>query len=240
MDLSALPWDFVLILFVLGAIVPWRGVVRVRALLSRPKLETSDRLVIYASTMAFQWAAAGATAWRCLAHGWSAPSLGVMLSRPAATISLGAALALVIAGVQVAGLRQLSRIPADRRGVIQEMARKLLPQSLAEALPFVALVCTVSLCEEFLFRGFVFAVFDRLFGGSAAAGILCSAALFGVGHLYQGRRGVGGTFVLGVIFASTRVWTGSLAPSVIAHLVLDLVVGLTAPRVLSQLSGKDA
>ena len=94
----------------------------------------------------------------------------------------------------------------------------------------MALVCTVSLCEEFLYRGFVFSAFERVFGGSAIAAILGSSVLFGVGHVYQGRRGMTNTFVLGAIFAGVRFWTGSLAPPILAHLAVDLVAGLGGSR----------
>ena len=67
MTLFGQPWDLLLIAAVLGIVVPWRGVTRVRALLSRADLRTMDRLVMYASTIAFRWLATGLTVWRCLA-----------------------------------------------------------------------------------------------------------------------------------------------------------------------------
>jgi membrane protease YdiL (CAAX protease family) len=57
-------------------------------------------------------------------------------------------------------------------------------------------------------------------------------ALFGIGHLYQGRRGMTSTFLLGVILASARAWTGSLVPGFAAHFAVDLIAGLVAPRAL--------
>ena len=67
-----------------------------------------------------------------------------------------------------------------------EIASKLMPQNLTEALPFVALVCTVSLCEEFLYRGFVFSAFQRVLAAPRLAAILGSSVLFGVGHVIPG------------------------------------------------------
>ena len=228
------PWDFLVILGVLGIVVPWRGKVRVRALLARPSVEPATRIAMYGSTIAFQWIAATITAWRCYVHGWDAARLGVSLDRTALTIAVGVALASFLALVQLGSLRRLAQMPSEpseRESFVYQMARKLMPQTLVEVLPFVALVCTVSLCEEFLFRGFAFAVFEGV-GGGVAAGIVGSAALFGIAHLYQGRRGVVTTSILGLLFAGTRAYTHSLAPAIMAHLVVDLMAGFMTPRIL--------
>jgi membrane protease YdiL (CAAX protease family) len=66
------------------------------------------------------------------------------------------------------------------------------------------------------------------------AAIFGSAALFAVGHLYQGRPGVMMTFLLGLIFASIRVWTGTLIPCVMVHLVVDSVAGIAGPKLLQR------
>ncbi len=230
MQISLLPRDLAAILLLLGVVVPWRGAVRVRALLARPALSTKERIGIYGSTIAFQWILSGLTIWRCVARGWSLASLGIAMENRPAAIGIGLALASALALVQFVAFRQLRRVAPEQRGRLPEIARKLMPQNLPEALAFVGLVCTVSLCEEFLYRGFVFSVFERVLGGSAIAAILGSSVLFGVGHVYQGRRGMTNTFVLGAIFAGVRFWTGSLAPPILAHLAVDLVAGLGGSR----------
>ena len=58
-----MPWDFILILFVLGVLVPWRGAMRIKRLLAQPALTTSERLSLYASTIAFQWLIVAIVAW---------------------------------------------------------------------------------------------------------------------------------------------------------------------------------
>ena len=219
-----LPWDFLVILVVLAVVVPWRGMVRIRTLLARPGLSSAERIALYGSTIAFQWLAAGITIWRAAAHGFSPAALGLASERPALGIVLGGAMAVLLASLQIASLRQLSRLPLEKRGHVYRVAAKLMPQNLTEALAFVALVGTVSLCEELMYRGFAFAVFKELGGGSAA--VAGSSALFAIGHLYQGRRGVASTFVLGLLLAGARSWSGSLVPPIMAHLAVDLVAGL--------------
>ena len=176
----ALPWDFALILLVLAIVVPWRGTRRVRELLARPVLSSSDRIAMYSSTIGFQWVATGFTVWRVHARFGTTPfvmaNLGLALPHPVRAITVGAGLSLVIAVSQVLSLQAVSRLPAERRGKLFEIASKLMPHTLIEALPFLALVCTVSVCEEFLYRGFAFAVLGEVFG---AFGSGRSLRLFG-------------------------------------------------------------
>jgi len=39
-----MPWDFLLIFFVLAVIVPWRGWVRLQRLLAMPSISSRDRV----------------------------------------------------------------------------------------------------------------------------------------------------------------------------------------------------
>jgi uncharacterized protein len=231
-QLSFLPWDFILIFLALGVIVPWRGAVRVRELLRRPDLQAVDRIAIYATTIAFQWIAAGLTAWRCYARGWTAGQLGISSARPAFQLYVGVSIALALGAVQFVSIRRVREIPPHRRGRLNEITQRLLPRTAFEALPFVALVCTVSVCEEFLYRGFAFGVLYALFNQSVVAAMILSSALFGIGHLYQGVRGATAASILGLILAAVRVWTGSIAPATIIHLAVDLMAGLYGSQAL--------
>ena len=231
MTLFGQPWDLLLIAAVLGIVVPWRGVTRVRALLSRADLRTMDRLVMYASTIAFQWLATGLTVWRCLARGWNPTDMGLALEHTVRPILVGVAIAFVLAIFQVLGIRQMARTPVSQQGILWQLSRKLMPQNAVESFAFIALVSTVSVCEEFLYRGFAFGLFRQLWSSGTAA-LLGSSLLFAIGHLYQGRRGVISTFFLGLIFAAARAWTGNIVPGIIAHFVVDLIAGLLGPRML--------
>ncbi len=227
-----MPWDFALILAVMALVVPWRSAVQVRKLLAQPQISSAERLAIYATTIAFQWGVSGLVAWRCFARGVGFAELGIAL--PDAQLTAWSALGLCVlaTGIQVGGLRQLARRPPAQQGFVGELARKLLPQENIEALAFVALAATVALCEEFLYRGFAFATIEEATGGSQFAASVGSSGLFALAHLYQGRRGLITTFIVGVVFAEVRMWTGSLLAPMAAHLVTDLVAGLLAPRML--------
>lgn len=236
-----MPWDFIAIFLALGVLVPWRGAIRVRKLLARPALSTRDRLYLYASTMAFQWLAAFVVAWRSFARGLSISDLALRsfastgLAEPNLYHVLLATVLLTSlpCTVQFLALRRMPRLPSERRGFIQQMATKIFPQVGIEKLAFAALCATVALCEEFLYRGFAFAALQQATHGVWAISVLGSSILFAAAHLYQGRRGLLSTFLIGVLFASVRAYVHSLAPAVVAHLCVDLIGGLLAPKVFA-------
>lgn len=231
-------WDFIIIFLVLGVFVPWRGSVRVRKLFARPALSTTDRLSLYASTIAFQWLAAFIVAWRSFARGLTASdlALGSFASRAPAEHSLFRALlatlllTALLCTTQFLALRRMPQLPPERRGFVQQMATKIFPQIGIERLAFVALCATVALCEEFLYRGFAFAAIQQATHGMWLASVLGSSILFAAAHLYQGRRGLFSTFLIGVLFASVRAFVHSLAPTIVAHFCVDLLGGLLAPK----------
>ena len=230
---TAIPWDFVLILVVLGTLIPWRGTVRLRRFLRQPELTTADRLSLYASTIAFQWIIAGIVFWRAISRGLSLGKLGVTLPSPWQTTGLAVILTALLCALQFAGLRRTMRMPAGERGRLFQITEKIMPRSFPEVVAFAALACTAGISEELIYRGFVYAVFSRAFAEylfPAFAAVILSAAWFAVAHLYQGPKGILTTFVVGIIFAFSRVYSGSLLPSVVAHAGVDLLAGLYMAR----------
>jgi membrane protease YdiL (CAAX protease family) len=228
-----MPWDFALILVVLGVIVPWRSAARFRSLLARERIDTMDRLVLYASTIAFQWLAVAVVFWRVLARGLDAAALRIAIPEAELVFATAAGLSLLVAANQWYSLKRLARLPPDRRGMMGRIATRLMPQNTIERLAFVGLVVTVALCEEILYRGFVLAALERAFDWWLP-GLVGSSLLFGLAHLYQGGRGIRTTTVVGLAFGAVTLWTGSILPAISAHLVADLVVGLGAPRMLTE------
>jgi membrane protease YdiL (CAAX protease family) len=128
-------------------------------------------------------------------------------------------------------------MPEGKRGSVFAITEKIMPRTSKETLVYAALACTAGISEEFLYRGFVFMAFVRMivnFGPPNALAAILSSAWFSLAHLYQGRRGIITTFVVGLIFACVRVWTGSLVPAVAAHIGIDLAVGICASRCLQK------
>jgi len=236
-NFAAIYWDFGLILAFLAVVIPWRGKIRVGRLMKRPDLGPSDRLSLYGSTIASQWVIAGIVLWRALARGMNLIELGLTVSDPWRMAWMTVALTLILCASQFAGLRRIARIPAEERGALFRITEKIVPRTMTETAAFTVLAITAGLSEELLYRGFVFALFARLFVGAPAqiiyAGCL-SSLWFSGAHLYQGRRGVITTFVVGIIFFSMRVWSGSLLPPMVAHAAVDLLAGICVPRMLGK------
>jgi membrane protease YdiL (CAAX protease family) len=224
-------WDILLIFFVLGVIVPLRGRARLQQLLAKPRVESAERLWLYGSTIAFQWLAAGAAAWRAWAHGFSAEQLGLAIPGRVRLLVITALGAALIVTLQWLNLRRMGRSTSPMRRPLQALAERILPQSMVELVPFFALAITAGLCEEFLYRGFAMAVLSRT-GLPAGVVILLSSILFGLAHLYQGRAGFVSTMVLGILFGISRAALGNLVPVMVWHIGVDLVAGIVGPRYL--------
>jgi uncharacterized protein len=223
-----MPWDFALILIVLGVAVPALGRRRVRQLIAMPDTTKGDRLSLYASTLAFQWLAAGVILWRTSSRGIKPAELGLALFQPRLTITMTVVISLLLLANQLFSIRKLASQPSDLQANVPQLALKIFPRDNVERLAFFALVATVSICEELIYRGFALRAFED-WSHSTLVGILCSSILFSLAHIYQGRRGLISTFTVGVLFAGIRTWTGSLIPPIAAHFVADLTVGLLAP-----------
>jgi membrane protease YdiL (CAAX protease family) len=233
--LHRIPWDFALLFILLGVLIPWRGAARVSALLARESFTVADRLATYASTIALQWTLTAFVAWRCYVRGLTLDNLALTGGVVSRTLPVAFGLTLGLAALQLIGLRQTARSQAPPSRLL-EVTRRLMPCSLIDSLAFVALAMTAALCEEVLYRGFLFEVILRA-SSSALAAIVGSSVFFALAHLYQGRKGAITTLVLGAALAASRFWTGSLIPGMAAHLVVDLMAGFLGPHYLRSASG---
>jgi uncharacterized protein len=227
-----MPWDILLIFIVLAVVIPWRGRVRLKHLLAKPRVESRERIALYVSTIAFQWAAVGVAGWRAWAHGYRSAELGLStganLSRTLEAAVFGT---LILAGLHWVNFRRMGRLFSKLPLRVPAMASRILPQSRSERVPFLVLALTAGLCEEFLYRGFAMAAFARA-GFPIWASVMVSSVLFGIAHLYQGRGGSLGTGILGLLFGVSRTLTGSIWPVAAWHAAIDIVAGIAGPRYL--------
>src|SRR5215468_10184579 len=72
-----MPWDFLLIFFVLAVIVPWRGWTRMQRLQALPQISSRERIGLYLTAMAAQWIITAVVAWRGFSRGFDFPALGI-------------------------------------------------------------------------------------------------------------------------------------------------------------------
>lgn len=229
-------WDYIIILVFLGLIVPWRGLTRLKNML-HSEVTGKNRVILYTSTIAFQWAISAIIAWRCFAGGLDRQRLGLEISRwPREIVAVIVVSALLVTN-QIVGVRHLARKPVDKRGLIGKLAEKLLPRVRREKELAVLLIFTVAICEEFIYRGFVEGWFQSL-TNSAAAGALISAVFFASAHLYQGRRGLLMTFLVGLVLSGVRIWTGGVLPCILIHFAVDLSAGMASYQLIAESGGQ--
>jgi membrane protease YdiL (CAAX protease family) len=230
-----MPWDFWLIFLVLGVLIPWRGNARLKRLLSQPAPGTKEKLILYGSTIAFQWILLGLAAWRALARGLTANELG-LARRVGVEIFVASVFgAALLSAFQWFNLRRLGRTSGPVVDMMRKLAERLLPTQgkLVEFLPYCVLAVTAGVCEEFLYRGFSMAALGRV-GMPAWAIVVLTSGLFGLAHAYQGRGGIVGTALLGVLFAASRLIFSSLVPVIVWHTAVDVTAGLAGPRFLPE------
>ena len=225
-----MPWDFWLIFLFLGVVIPWRGHLRLKKLLALPSVDTKEKLALYAVTIAFQWLLAGVVAWRAMARGLPIADLGLA---PASLVSIVAGLvgAIAIGGLQWLNLRRIGRMEGAAPELLRKLAKRLLPVSFLEYLPYSALAITAGVCEEFLYRGFALAALGRA-GVPVWLSVMLTSILFGLAHAYQGKAGILSTGLFGVFLALGRLWFAGLVPVMMWHAGLDLAAGAAAPRYL--------
>jgi membrane protease YdiL (CAAX protease family) len=222
--MNTIHWDYLLILVFLGAVVPIAGKLRVDRILSQPDTSRWDRLRIYGSTVVFQWALVGITLWRLEIHGTNIKELGLETEQSGAVLLVSLVLVGMVSANQILSLRLLRSRPEELRGKVAQVALRIFPRDRVERLVFLAVVSSVAFCEEFLFRGFVQFLLTAI-SGLTLIGIIGSAVLFSAAHLYQGRRGLIATFIVGLLFAFARSVSRSLIPCVIAHFIIDFIAG---------------
>jgi membrane protease YdiL (CAAX protease family) len=228
-NFTAIPWDFVLILAILATLVPWRGAVRVKRLLAKPDLTSADRLSLYGTTIFSQWIIVAIVAWRALSRGVTAGELAIDGGETWQVALVTILMAALLCSLQVVSLTILSRMPPASRGSLFAITEKIMPRAAIEMCVYTGLVFTAGVSEEFLYRGFVYASFARIFPSipfSSAPAMILSSLWFSMAHLYQGKRGVITTFAVGIIFTISRVWTHSLIPAITSHIGIDLAAGV--------------
>lgn len=226
-----MPWDFWLIFIVLGVFLPLRGRMRLEKLLAVPQVSRRQRLSLYASTIAFQWLAAGLVGWRAAARGLTLAQLGLVIHGRWRILIAAMVGAATLGGLQWLNLRRMGRSSGKARQFMQALAERILPQSPAELPPYLALATTAGLCEEFLYRGFVMAALTRA-GLPVGGVVLLSSVFFGLAHLYQGRGGFVSTLLVGTVFGTARIGYDGLVPVMLWHFAVDAVAGVAGPKYL--------
>ena len=89
--------------------------------------------------------------------------------------------------------------------------------------------------QEFIYRGFVLLRLREWMGSDAAAVILVSAS-FALMHGIQDRVAMSAAFVQGLLLGVSLLVVGSLVPSMIAHVAVDVFAGFCMVSLLRRFS----
>jgi uncharacterized protein len=165
-------------------------------------------------------------------------TLGLGRESPARSLGFGllGVLMAYFANIVVVGI-YLAITRPDLVQIGEQKMRALDPLATIPAALLVPVAVLVGVYEEIAFRGFLLsrlraALSAKLPSRVADAGaVLGSAAIFALGHAYQGMVGVIQTAGAGVAFAVLALWRGSIWPCIVAHVVID-VFALVVMRLL--------
>ncbi len=222
-------------LIVLFLVQPWygrRAWVKLQASIAAG--EPVSRVVIYAQTMAVQWAV-----FVLLLVGWW------FLERPFAwlgvhgTVGTGFGVVAVLGFIALAVLGVIAwrtREASDdekreQRDKLGDLA-PILPQDDRDLRAFFALSITAGVVEELLYRGFVLWVLAQWMPLWAA--VVLSSVAFGLAHSYQGRAGMLRTGAIGLLFAVLFVASGSIWLPMLFHALFDMVQGVQLRELFRQ------
>ncbi len=187
------------------------------------------RVLMYLTTLVSEWILVGYVIWglrlrrlrlRDIVGGrWQTPE--DFLLDLAIAVGFWITATLVLVGISYAlGLTHPGQIEQAKKQI-----GALLPRGALEMVIWVALSVTAGFCEEIMFRGYLQSQFAALTRNAFAAVVL-QAAVFGVGHAYQGDRRIVLIACYGFFFGLLAWWRRSLRPGMIGHALQDTFSGL--------------
>ena len=98
-----------------------------------------------------------------------------------------------------------------------------MPTTDAEQRWWNALSLTAGVCEELLYRGYLWFYLGRYIPMPYVA--LLASLFFGLGHLCLGPPHALRTFLLGLAFWGLYLLTGSILPGMVLHALIDVRAG---------------
>ncbi|MCY1080396.1 CPBP family glutamic-type intramembrane protease [Archangium lansingense] len=136
-------------------------------------------------------------------------------------VLLGAYAANIVASIPIAVIGKLLNLTGKELLARKEMATGLVELGLSVPV-FAAAMVLVASFEELTFRGFLIPRMKVLLGNWSAA-VLLSAAIFGVGHVYEGSLAVVQISVLGAYFGFVFIRRFRLPSVMLAHAALNTI-----------------
>ena len=215
-------WSAHLLLAVL-LLIPWQSRKGIRLLDELVVNHPGARLAFYRDAIIGQWVLAGIA----FAILWYHDPDYVRSLTGVAIDSDGL---LVVGLAALALLSQSPLVPAARRRMARSRSThrlllpiiNILPHNDDERRMWVHVAVTAGICEEVLFRAFLFFYATSVLEIGVAGAIALSSAVFAFGHSYQGTANMFRVGVAGAILGCTFAATDTLVYCVVLHALLDL------------------
>jgi membrane protease YdiL (CAAX protease family) len=129
---------------------------------------------------------------------------------------------VVLIGLLVRSALRLRKKADKVRKKLEDFAGAIVPRTQPERAWFGAVSVGAGVSEEILFRGFLLYYLATVAPSmNLVLKVLLVSVVFGVGHIYQGWRGVLSTGIVGAFMAIVYVLTGSLLVPIVLHAVID-------------------
>jgi len=220
-------------------LLPPRAWVSFRALrLASPELRPQLRRRTYIAASLSQWILCALLVlyWARMRRPWTGPMAGLGVTPAITPGAIGVAIGLaIVLIVMISRWRSSKRATIERARQRFAFAEPMLPHTRGELALFRGLSVTAGVCEELLFRGFLIWYLGHYTGVIQAA--LISSLAFGVGHAYQGPRGILVTALIGAFMSAVYLLSGSLLLPMILHALMDLHAGWLGYQAFGEPSG---
>lgn len=213
--LDPLPWPARAFTTVL--LVPLPVLLLLQGKLANAILDDAEREAVYLSSALSVWILAAFAMLAARFSDFDRADLR-LITLPPMTLILASVLT-VAAGLAVMALGRILRLPES------PLVRFLIPRSSHEKIAFIGLSVSAGIAEEIIFRSFLIAALLHA-SGSMATAVGVSIAVFAAAHAYQGWTGTLRVGLLGLVLTTTYLITGSVYPSIVAHVALDILAGL--------------
>jgi membrane protease YdiL (CAAX protease family) len=216
------PLDHVLAV-VLAVLFPLRA--RFFGFARLQRADSSDlprvRMSVYRGAMITQWTltAIAAAIWAWERRDWHLLGLQPVVTGGLVGILIGLGVVIfVVVRQRARGLGE-EQTRATLRKRMAHLER-MMPRTPRELRVFYLLSLTAGLCEEFLYRGWLIWYLQAL-GLALIPAAAVSSLVFGIGHVYQGVRGIVLTTVVGAFLAAVYLISQSLYAGMLVHTLMD-------------------
>lgn len=201
---------------------PWLG--RVLFEKARRCIEAGDSMAkvrLYWRIMLEQAITTAFVLWLCFSGALPFVSIGLGAPRSpwlSAALAVALCVSLLWSGIRLQTKAQKIREKVKGRGV-----SLLIPNRIQEQRWMAAASIGAGISEELVFRGFLFWYLALWFPHiHSLESVLLTSLIFGMGHLYQGWKGILSTGLVGLVFAGLYVVTGNLLVPIAVHAATDL------------------